>query len=152
MQENAGDRLNVYLDGLGRQLRDKRQRASFATYALGILSDGERKSMEPIAARACGAPERTQAFHERLVHFTSSSAWRDEPVRRYAARYAVEAMEATDGPVRTWSVDDTGFLKQGKHSPGVQRQYTGSAGKTTNCQVGVSLLCNPSASGVFARA
>lgn len=140
MQENAGDRLNEYLDGLGRQLRDKRQRASFATYALGILSDGERKSMEPIAARACGAPERTQAFHERLVHFTSSSAWRDEPVRRYAARYAVEAMEATDGPVRTWSLDDTGFLKQGKHSPGVQRQYTGSAGKTTNCQVGVSLL------------
>lgn len=140
MQENAGDRLNSYLDGLGRQLRDKRQRASFAMYALGLLSDGERKSMEPIAARACGAPERTQAFHERLVHFTSSGAWRDEPIRRYAARYAIEAMEATDGPIQTWVVDDTGFLKQGKHSPGVQRQYTGSAGKTTNCQIGVSLL------------
>jgi len=140
MEEDAGDRLNRYLDGLGKQLRDKRQRASFAMYALGLLSDGERKSMEPIAARACGTPDRTQAVHERLVHFTSSAAWRDEPIRRYAARYAIEAMEACDGPIQTWVVDDTGFLKQGKHSPGVQRQYTGSAGKTANCQIGVSLL------------
>lgn len=140
MQENAGDRLNFYLDGLGKQLRDKRQRASFALYALGLLSDGERKSMEPIAARACGAPEQTNAVHERLVHFAASAAWRDEPVRRYAARYAINAMEASQGPIRTWLVDDTGFLKQGKHSPGVQRQYTGSAGKTANCQIGVSLV------------
>jgi SRSO17 transposase len=83
--------------------------------------------------------EQTHAAHERLVHFTASPAWRDEPVRRYAARHAVEAMQA-QGPIRTWVVDDTGFLKQGKHSPGVQRQYTGSAGKTANCQVGVSLV------------
>ncbi len=140
MEQSAGDRLKRFLEGLGQQLRDKRQRASFAMYAMGLLNEGERKSMEPIAARACGVPERTQAFHERLVHFTSSSAWRDEPVRRYAARYAIDAMEAADGPIRTWVVDDTGFLKQGKHSPGVQRQYTGSAGKTANCQIGVSLL------------
>ena len=133
------DHLTTYLDEIGKHLRDKRQRASFAMYALGLLSEGERKSMEPIAARACGAPERTNAVHERLVHFTGSGAWRDEPIRRHAARHALEAMQA-HGPIRTWVVDDTGFLKQGKHSPGVQRQYTGSAGKTTNCQVGVSLL------------
>ena len=133
------ERFNAYLDGLGKLLRDKRQRASFAMYALGLLTDGERKSMEPIAARATGAPERTHAVHERLIHFLGESRWRNEPVRTYAARYAVEAMQ-THGPVRTWVVDDTGFLKQGTLSPGVQRQYTGSAGKTTNCQVGVSLV------------
>ena len=138
-QITTADHLTTYLDTLGKQLRDKRQRASFAMYALGLLSEGERKSMEPIAARACGSPERTHAIHERLVHFTASAAWRDEPIRCHAARYAVDAMQ-TRGPVRTWVVDDTGFLKQGKHSPGVQRQYTGSAGKTTNCQIGVSLL------------
>jgi SRSO17 transposase len=59
-------------------------------------------------------------------------------VRRVAAQYALKAMTGRE-PVEVWIVDDTGFLKQGKHSVGVQRQYTGSAGKVTNCQIGVSL-------------
>lgn len=132
-------RWNAYVDELGRELRDKRQRASFALYALGLLSDGERKSMEPLAARACGDPSRTHAFHERFIHFLGASPWPDAPIRQRATRYAVDAM-LEQGPIRSWVVDDTGFLKQGKMSPGVQRQYTGSAGKTTNCQVGVSLV------------
>lgn len=133
------DEWHAYLDGLGRMLRDKRQRESFALYALGLLSDAERKSMEPIAARASADPGRTHAVHERLIHFLGSSPWSDERVRQYATSYAVHAMQ-TQGPIRTWIVDDTGFLKQGDLSPGVQRQYTGSAGKTTNCQIGVSLV------------
>jgi SRSO17 transposase len=138
-RRRTDDPLSPYLDGIGNLLRDKRQRASFAMYALGLLSDGERKSMEPIAARASGSVDRTHAMHERLIHFLGASRWPDAPVRAYAARYAVDAMSA-HGPIRTWIVDDTGFLKQGKLSPGVQRQYTGSAGKTTNCQIGVSLV------------
>jgi len=105
------DPLSAYLDGLGGHLRDKRQRASFAMYALGLLTDGERKSMEPMAARATGSPDRTHAMHERLIHFLGASPWPDAPVRAHAARYAVDAMVA-HGPIRTWVVDDTGFLKQ----------------------------------------
>ncbi|HEX7481100.1 MAG TPA: IS701 family transposase [Polyangiales bacterium] len=138
-EAEAIEQWHAYLDGVGSTLRDKRQRASFALYALGLLSDGERKSLEPIAARACGDPARTHAVHEQLIHFLGASPWKDQPVRLYAANHAVDAMQ-TQGPIRTWVIDDTGFLKQGEHSPGVQRQYTGSAGKTTNCQIGVSLV------------
>ena len=106
---------------------------------LGPLTEGERKSMEPIAARACADPERTHAIHERLIHFLGDSPWKDAPIREYAAHFAVEVMQA-HGPITTWVIDDTGFLKQGDLSPGVQRQYTGSAGTTTNCQIGVSLV------------
>lgn len=136
---DAEVRFNEYMDGIGSVLRDKRQRASFALYASGLLSDGERKSMEPMAARACGDMDRVSAMHHRLNHFSTTKAWKDEPVRRLSARYAIEQMEQHE-PISTWIVDDTGFIKQGTHSPGVQRQYTGSAGKRANCQIGVSLV------------
>jgi SRSO17 transposase len=132
-------RLEDYFERrIGGHLRDHRKRASFAMYALGILGDGERKSAEPIAAKACGDPEKARAAHEKLLHFLGRSHWNDAAVRLEAARYALEAMSAKE-PVTTWIIDDTGFLKQGSHSVGVQRQYTGSAGKVANCQVGVSL-------------
>ncbi len=106
-------------------------------YAMGLLGDGERKSVEPIAARACPDPARIDAVHQRLLHFTNAN-WSDAEVRRVAADHALAAMTERE-PVVAWILDDTGFLKQGKHSVGVQRQYTGSAGKITNCQIGVSL-------------
>lgn len=133
------DRLSSFLDELGALFRDKRQRASFAHYAMGLLNEGDRKSMEPIAARASGGADNAGALHHRLVHFLSSNAWQDTPIRAYAVNYAIEAMQS-QGPIKTWMVDDTGMLKQGKCSPGVQRQYTGSAGKTANCQIAVSLV------------
>lgn len=138
MDDAGKSRLKAYFDLVGACLRDKRQRASFAIYALGILGEGERKSCEPIAARACGDPECVDDVHNQLLHFLRSSPWDNRAVRLVAARYAVEALSEHE-PVTTWVVDDTGFLKQGSHSVGVQRQYTGSAGKTANCQIGVSL-------------
>jgi len=138
MNAAAMQRLSEYFDLIGKVLGRKGRRESFALYAEGILGDGERKSIEPIAARACADPGRADAVHQQLLHFALDAPWSDHDVRREAARYALNAM-TTQQPVDSWIIDDTGFLKQGSHSVGVQRQYTGSAGKTTNCQVGVSL-------------
>jgi len=131
-------RLEGYLGRIGEVLGNSYRRGSFATYMFGLLSESERKSMEPIAARTTATPAHASAAHQKLHHFIANTSWSDHDVRLTAARYAIAAMEERD-PMLAWVIDDTGFLKQGKHSVGVQRQYTGSAGKTTNCQVGVSL-------------
>jgi SRSO17 transposase len=139
MDEGAAARVAGCFDRIGKHLPLPQHRESFATYAFGILGDGERKSVEPIAARAAGDDEElAEQIQDRLLHFLRESPWSDREVRREAARYVVEAMSARE-PITSWIIDDTGFLKQGKHSPGVQRQYTGSAGKIANCQIGVSL-------------
>jgi len=138
LHPKAEERLGAYLQGIFDVLGTKRRREGFAIYACGILGEGERKSIEPIASRACGSPDETDAMHKKLLRFIAESEWEDRSIREYATQYAIEQMQV-HGPIRHWIVDDTGFIKQGKFSPGVQRQYTGSAGKTTNCQVAVSL-------------
>lgn len=138
MNAAAGQRLEEYFGKIGDVLGEESRRGSFALYAMGLLGDAERKSVEPIAARACPDPTKIDAMHQRLLHFAVDSKWSDQEVRREAAQYALSAMTERE-PVEAWIVDDTGFLKQGTHSVGVQRQYTGSAGKVTNCQIGVSL-------------
>jgi SRSO17 transposase len=137
LDRDAQDRLDQYFASMGEILGNDARKASFAIYAMGLLGDAERKSVEPIAARACPDPDRLDAAHQRLLHFITRD-WSDREVRLFAARHALEAMTRRE-KVNVWIVDDTGFLKQGKHSVGVQRQYTGSAGKITNCQIGVSL-------------
>lgn len=138
-------RIRRYFDNvIGPELRRKKQRVSFAAYALGLLGEGDRKSCEPIASRAAtGETDAERAVdagraHDRLLHFLGYSPWNDEAVRLAAARYAIEEFEKVE-PVTTWIIDDTGFPKQGVHSVGVQRQYSGTLGKTGNCQIGVSL-------------
>lgn len=138
LDAEAQGRLGKYFSTIGQLLNNKKRRESFAIYAMGLLGSAERKSAEPLAAAASGDPSECDAQHQRLLHFLGGSSWDDRAVRREAARYAIEALEAHER-VRTWIIDDTGFLKQGKHSVGVQRQYTGSAGKVANCQIGVSL-------------
>jgi len=134
----AAARLEVFFGRVATHLKDWRKRESFAMYAFGILGDGERKSAEPIAARACADPSQANNVHSKLCYFLGRSEWDDRAVRLEAAQYAIEAVQKRE-PITTWIIDDTGFLKQGTHSVGVQRQYTGSAGKITNCQIGVSL-------------
>ncbi|MFE2846019.1 IS701 family transposase [Streptomyces scopuliridis] len=105
------------------------QRRWGQVYLRGLLMDGRRKSVEPMAARL-GEDGNRQA----LAHFITTSAWDPSHVR---ARLAWR-MEAELGPT-AMIFDDTGFLKDGTASACVSRQYTGTAGKVTNCQVGVSL-------------
>jgi SRSO17 transposase len=131
-------RLGEYFDGVGGLLDNKNQRRSFAMYALGLLGDGERKSVEPIAARLTGEVDEVRKCQRKMLHFLGGADWQDMPVRRYATNEALGAMREKER-IDCSIIDDTGFLKQGKHSPAVQRQYTGSAGKTTNCQIAVSL-------------
>ncbi len=131
-------RLNRYFDGIGVLLGRRDRRESFALYALGLFGEGERKSIEPIAARVCGDEELCNAYHYRLVHFVGVSPWSDEEVRKHATQHGISAMSRRDA-VTDWIIDDTGFPKQGDKSPGVQRQYSGTLGKTGNCQIAVSV-------------
>src|SRR5688572_8796517 len=103
------------------------QRDKGVTYVRGLLLEGQRKSMQPMATRL-------GVDHQGLQQFVSSSTWAVEPVRERLARRAVEVI-APDA----WVVDDTGFPKDGLASPGVARQYSGTLGKVGNCQIGVSI-------------
>jgi SRSO17 transposase len=105
-------------------------------YCTGLLLDGERKSVEPMAARL--APDRVQSMHESLHHFVAQSPWSDADMLQQVRNYVLPAMQKV-GPVTAWIVDETGFVKRGTHSVGVARQYCGRVGKTENCQVAVSL-------------
>jgi len=131
-------RLDQFMSMVGHVLGSDQRRAAFAAYAHGLLGDSARKSIEPLAARASGDAEHASAAHQSLHHFVANGRWDDEPLRLAVARYAIAEMERRQ-PVDVWIIDDTGFLKQGSHSVGVQRQYTGSAGKIANCQIAVSL-------------
>ena len=113
----------------------KDQRAAGELYARGLLTDGRRKSMQPMAARL-------GMDHQRLQQFITSSTWDYVPVRRNVAQWF-----AASQPVEALVVDDTGFPKDGSASPCVARQYSGTLGKIGNCQVAVSVhLVNEQAS------
>jgi len=104
------------------------QRAKGEQYVRGLLLEGRRKSIQPMAARLPDGDE------QGLQQFITDSPWDDEPVRR---RLAVR-MTAEIEP-EGWIVDDTGLAKDGRFSPGVAHQYCGALGKTANCQVLVSV-------------
>ncbi|MGX7676604.1 IS701 family transposase [Plantactinospora sp. DSM 117369] len=98
------------------------------SYLQGLMIDGRRKSIQPMAGRLPGVHDQA------LNHFVTNSPWDVTSVRRRLA----QRMDTAIGPT-AWAVDDTGWLKCGSASPGVARQYTGTAGKVTNCQTGVSV-------------
>jgi SRSO17 transposase len=105
-------------------------------YCKGLLLPGERKSVEPMAARL--ASHDVRRMHQSLHHLVADAPWNDEEMLAQVRRQVLPAMQK-HGPVVAWIVDDTAFPKQGKHSVGVARQYCGQMGKHDNCQAAVSL-------------
>ena len=106
---------------------ERRQHAE--EYVRGLLMDGERKSIEPMADRL------PDGDVQALQQFVNQSPWSTKEVQASLAR----KVEREFVPEAYWLVDEVSFPKQGKHSVGVARQYCGALGKTANCQVAVTL-------------
>jgi SRSO17 transposase len=122
-------RLSTFLDDLLAPMGRSERRNWARVYIQGLLLDGERKSIEPIASRIPGADVQA------LRQFVGQSPWAVEEVQR---RLALKVVDLLSEP-EVWILDDTSFPKAGTHSVGVARQYCGALGKVANCQVAVSL-------------
>jgi SRSO17 transposase len=121
-------RLEAFAEDVFASLPRTDQRARGQCYLRGLMLDGRRKSIEPMAQRL------GEVHYQALHHFVATSPWDWRPVRRRLAEALCAALAPT-----AWVADDTGFPKDGDHSVGVQRQYSGTLGKTANCQLGVSV-------------
>jgi SRSO17 transposase len=130
------ERFREYVDQLGETIGHADRREPMRAYLTGLLLPGERKSVEPMAAKI--DPRRVRARHQSMHHFVSKAPWDDDAVLRVAREYALQQFERHGG-VAAWVVDDTGIPKKGTHSVGVARQYCGVLGKQENCQVTVSV-------------
>lgn len=124
------------MDGLAKAAGHADRSAPLKAYCTGLLLPGERKSVEPMAARL--APGNVRRMHQSLHHLVADAPWSDEALLE-TVRGAVLPRMKERGPVVAWIVDDTGFVKKGTHSVGVARQYCGQVGKQENCRVAVSL-------------
>lgn len=126
--------LTQFLDemfaGMGRRERLESMRA----YVAGLLLDGERKSIVPMAARLVDDESEVQAMRQRLQECVTISSWAEAELWR---RLAIHVDREMPG-IEAFVIDDTGFPKKGKHSVGVQRQYSGTLGRIDNCQIAVS--------------
>src|SRR5712664_4904851 len=129
-------RFHAYVERLTTALGHRDRHGPLRAYVTGLCLPGERKSIEPMAARV--DPRHVRARHQSMHHFVANAAWDDGAVLR-AARETVLAALERHGPVVAWVVDDTGMPKKGRHSVGVARQYCGVLGKQDNCQVAVSV-------------
>ncbi len=129
-------RLAAYLDGLAQAAGHADRVVPLKNYCTGLLLEGERKSVEPMAARL--APDNIRRMHQSLHHLVADSPWSDEDMLEQVRSSVLPAMTKQE-PVVAWIVDDTGFPKKGKHSAGVARQYCGQVGKQENCRVAVSV-------------
>ena len=124
---HVDEQLESFVGEVFSSLARKDRRATAGLYVRGLMLDGRRKSMQPMAARL-------RVDHQRLQQFVTSSPWDVEPIRKTLSRKACALIKPD-----AWVIDDTGFVKDGDASACVARQYSGTLGKVGNCQVAVSV-------------
>jgi SRSO17 transposase len=129
-------RFARYVEALGAVLGGASRTKRLRDYCTGLILPGERKSVEPMAART--DPGHVSAQHQSLLHFVSIGDWSDAKVLAKVSELVLPAM-TRHAPIEVWIIDDTGLPKKGQHSVGVKPQYCGQLGKEANCQVAVSL-------------
>ncbi len=127
--------LTSFLDDVAGTMGNPRRRRWCDAYLRGVLLDGHRKSVEPMAARLKAIEQGDGDYEQALQQFLNQSPWDEQDL--------LDGLHAWIGR-RFGSggyliIDDTGFPKQGGHSVGVARQYTGTLGKVASCQVAVAL-------------
>jgi SRSO17 transposase len=125
--EQVRPRLEAFAAEMLGGLARADQRAKGELYLRGLLLDGKRKSMQPMAARL-------GVDHQQLQQFVTSSTWDHVEVRKRLAEWADRFIQP-----EAYVIDDSGFPKDGSDSPGVARMYSGTLGKVGNCQIGVSV-------------
>ena len=124
------ERLAGFVGEVAAGLSLARQRENALLYVRGLVEQGGRKSLQPTLFRL----EETPARYESMQQFLADSPWDSAALVRACAERVVPEIGVT-----AWVVDDTGIAKDGRHSPGVKRQYSGTLGKIGNCQIAVSL-------------
>ena len=129
-------RFVAYVQRLAEALGHADRAGPLRAYCTGLLLPGERKSVEPMAAKL--APRRVGAAHQAMHHFVAKAPW-DDWAMLAAVRDRVLPRLTARGPLEAWILDDTGIPKKGRHSVGVARRYCGRVGKQDDCQVAVSL-------------
>src|SRR5262245_1891374 len=130
------ERFRDYLERLFGAIGHADRREPLRAYVAGLLLPGERKSVEPMAAKL--DPRNVESRHRSMHHFVAQAPWDARKVMRVARDFAVEQFDR-HGPIEAWVIDDTGIPKKGRHSVGVARQYCGVLGKQDNCQVAVTI-------------
>jgi SRSO17 transposase len=121
--------LAGFMVPLAQVLGRSERRVAATRYVQGLLLPGQRKSIGPLA-------ERLGVDSQSLQQFVSDSPWEEDKLWSAIRREVIPSL----GPIDSWVVDETGWLKQGNHSVGVSHQYCGSVGKQANCQVSVELV------------
>jgi SRSO17 transposase len=129
-------RFRDYLEHLAEAIGHADRQEPLRAYVTALCLPGERKSVEPMAARF--DPRHVRARHQSMHHLVANAGWDDAAVLRVARELVLDAMER-HGAVAAWIIDDTAFPKKGRHSVGVAHQYCGALGKQENCQVAVTM-------------